>query len=792
MKIAPILKYPLKLRAVLTKWLQKIKPSPSSRTLFLLGFIGLSVTVTLLLAPPFGSAPIEYKLGEIIRADIYSPTDLLIVDEEATEKLRQEEAARVAPVFQRNSGIEKQAIARFNETFVELRGRFNALLIEEFGAAPIGKHQIASPRYKHLVERFIGKERSNFPLGGGAAIGAALVRHQFDEQLRRQLADALANTMRLHIYADSEFGEVTSERIRIYDSATEQESELPGRSLINLSAARLKLRSSIQSIGGLSSADVESFFQMLLPLVIPNIHADVARTEQKRQEARNRVAPIKETIRQGQKIAEAGYPATQDVLRRIGAVHQVAQVRRGYLLFIGLFVVSLILLFALWQFAKLVQKQGLSCLSIFGVIALTLLIQVVVIRLGLTIAGRFSGSTVPFTNDSVQYSFAIPYAVAPLIVALLIDSNLAFIYGLVIGLMAGLASGGSLEMAIYAAISSSAAVYGVERYRQRNAVTHAAVMVSLLNVLAAIVIVPISGQSPPLRVYLFNALYAILGGILTAALVSLAIPVIESLFNILTDVKLLELLNPELPLLRRLAMQAPGTYQHSLMVSSLAEAASKAIGANSLLVRIGCYYHDIGKSYAPNMYIENQKGSNPHDLLDPLDSARIITGHVRRGVRMGKEAKLPPQIIDLIPQHHGTRVLHYFYNKAREQAAIAGRSVNIEDFRYAGPKPQSKEAAIVMLADAAEAAARSLDDPSPEHLRDIVKKISDDIIADGQLDESNLTLGEINLIRDALVAALIDHNHQRISYPGFNPPAEEEDSSNSATVSSDRARARAC
>jgi putative nucleotidyltransferase with HDIG domain len=209
------------------------------------------------------------------------------------------------------------------------------------------------------------------------------------------------------------------------------------------------------------------------------------------------------------------------------------------------------------------------------------------------------------------------------------------------------------------------------------------------------------------------------------------------------------------------------------MVGVLAEEAAKAIGANALLARTACLYHDIGKLAAPNMYIENQKGGpNPHDKVSPLDSVRIITGHVRRGIQMANEADLPPQIIDFIPQHHGTRVLAFFYHKAKAQAEARGGAVNIDDFRYPGPKPQSKEAVILMLADGAEASVRSLEEHTPENIRAIVKKIVDSVVADGQLDESTVTMRELTAIRESLINTLINIYHQRISYPGFNPPSK--------------------
>ena len=263
----------------------------------------------------------------------------------------------------------------------------------------------------------------------------------------------------------------------------------------------------------------------------------------------------------------------------------------------------------------------------------------------------------------------------------------------------------------------------------------------------------------------------IAGGLLTAVFAAGGLPVNESIFGILTDVRLLELSNADLPVLGQLALRAPGTNQHSHAVGQLAEDASRSVGANPLLARIGALYHDIGKLAAPDYFVENQDGGNPHDRLRPLQSAKIITSHVTYGMRLAKELGLPKQIADFIPQHHGTRTLHFFLRKAQAQAK-PNEKIDERDFRYPGPKPQFKEAAILMLADSCEAAARSLARPDPESIRSIVIKIVDAIVSDGQLDECDISLRELTTIRETLIHALVAIYHARIDYPGFNvPPA---------------------
>jgi putative nucleotidyltransferase with HDIG domain len=328
-------------------------------------------------------------------------------------------------------------------------------------------------------------------------------------------------------------------------------------------------------------------------------------------------------------------------------------------------------------------------------------------------------------------------------------------------------------MSFYSIVASSVAVYGIGRYRERQSVTIAGLLVGIVNAFMAVALLAYAQQPLTLRTILLALLFGVIGGLLTSVFTAGGLPINESVFGILTDVKLLELSNADLPVLGQLAMHAPGTNQHSHAVGQLAEEACRAIGGNVLLVRIGSLYHDIGKLGAPEYFIENQQGHNPHDKLKPLNSAKIITSHVNYGLKLAKEIGLPKRIADFIPQHHGTRTLHYFLRKAQ---AINGAEIDENDFRYPGPKPQFKEAAIMMLADSCEAAARSLAHPDPENIRVIVGKIFDAILSDNQLDECDITLRELSLIRESMIASLVAIYHARIDYPGFNPPSYSGDS----------------
>jgi hypothetical protein len=442
----------------------------------------------------------------------------------------------------------------------------------------------------------------------------------------------------------------------------------------------------------------------------------------------------------------------------------------------GMAAAVAVIFFALYKASLRSRSLRLSAETTFWVTGTAILLQTVLARAGAFIADMLERS--PEMNKLggiLGFHLAIPFATAALGLSLLVGSQIALVASLILSLFIALIAPGGMAMALYSLVGSIAAIASVERYRTRNAVSVAIPLIGGANAVMSVVVALLIGQELSWRVVVNSAVIGLLSGLQCAGIASLVTPIYESAFDILTDIKLLELSNADNPLLRDLALKTPGTNHHSFIVATLAEAAAKAIGANALLTRTACLYHDVGKMAAPTMYIENQNGmDNPHNQVTPRDSVRIVTGHVRRGIKMAQEAGLPQQIIDFIPQHHGTRILAYFYHKAKSQAEAIGETVNPDDFRYPGPKPQTKEAVIVMLSDGAEAAARSLHDHSPDNIRLIIKRIIDHIVADGQFDESDVTLHELNIIRETLIHTLVSIHHQRVSYPGFNPSAGDE------------------
>ena len=490
---------------------------------------------------------------------------------------------------------------------------------------------------------------------------------------------------------------------------------------------------------------------------------------------KTRLAESPPLFRRNPVLLRAGEVVTEEKLPLIDAVRQHQLGQRDPKHLIGLLVLILLMNFALYKAAITSQSSRLGPRTAYWVASSALMMQMLLVRAGMFGAAVLASR--PETmglGDVFEFQFAIPFPACALVLSLLIGSQIGLVAGLMNAILVGLISPHGLAISAFALAGSITAIYSVQRYRTRNAVMVASSSVCIVNIGMGLAALLIAHHDLEWKKLVGGVVLCLVGALLTAAIASIATPIYETFFDILTDIRLLELSNAENPLLRQLAIQTPGTNHHSFMVGVLAEEAAKMIGANALLARTGCLYHDIGKLAAPNMYIENQKGGpNPHDDASPLDSVRIITGHVRRGIQMAREADLPPQIIDFIPQHHGTRVLAYFYHKAKAQAEECGGTVNIDDFRYPGPKPHTKEAVILMLADGAEASVRSLEEPTPENIRAIIKKIVDSVVADGQLDESDITMKELTMIRESLVNTLNNVYHQRISYPGFNPPKEK-------------------
>jgi putative nucleotidyltransferase with HDIG domain len=364
--------------------------------------------------------------------------------------------------------------------------------------------------------------------------------------------------------------------------------------------------------------------------------------------------------------------------------------------------------------------------------------------------------------DGASYIYGIPVPVGAMLVTLVFDFHTAITFSFVMSLLTGIWLD-SPFYPVYAFIGSLTAAFSVIRCKKRSALIKGGIYVSLVNTATAAVMLLLSGDlfSPEAAP---SFLFAAISGLIVSSIVSTVLPFIEYSFGITTDISLVELLDLDQPLMRQLMITAPGTYHHSVIVGNLAEAAAEAVGANPLLAKVTAYYHDIGKVKIPEYFIENQAGMvSKHEKLAPHMSSMILVSHVKEGVELARQYKMPRLVTDIIQQHHGTSLITYFYQKAVEQSQDF--IVSQENYRYPGPKPQTRVAALVMMADAVEAASRALADPTPARIHALVDRIINNIFLDGQIDECELTLKDISDVKKRFTYILTSIFHKRVEYP---------------------------
>ncbi len=488
----------------------------------------------------------------------------------------------------------------------------------------------------------------------------------------------------------------------------------------------------------------------------PNAFINYEVTKQKQDEAMAAVPPVMVSVKEGEKIIGESEVVTDEHMAKLLALGLTRPklpltTILGIILLIGLLMV-IVLLYLYQQNREIYEHAG--HLYLLGMIV------IVVLAVGKAIIAI---NVVQWPEFGAQFGYMVPLAAAGMLIAILLDSRLAVLVVAIMSLMLGVMTGNQLRFGIVGLIGGITGVYSVSKLSQRGDLVRAGIYTSGANVAAIFVVGMVSGTPLPLLISSSLAL-GVINGILSSILTNGSLPFLENTFRITSAVRLLELSHPNNFLLKSLLIEAPGSYHHSIIVGNLAESAADAVGGDSLLVRVGAYYHDIGKSKRPYFFIENQMTcDNPHDKIAPSLSTLILTSHVKDGVEMAREQKLPQGIIDIIEQHHGTSLVSYFYHKALESDRT--ETVTEEEYRYEGPKPQTREAAIVMLADAVEAAVRSVQNPTTGRVEGLVRKIIKDKLNDGQLEECDLTFKDLNVIANSFVRVLSGIFHNRIEYP---------------------------
>jgi putative nucleotidyltransferase with HDIG domain len=723
-----------------------------------LGLVALvSGAAGFLLAPAAAHRlPGAESLGLPAPATLKADRDYDIVDEEATARRRAEAAQAERPVYDHHAGIADEAVARIHAAFELMR--------EEEAALPEGDPKELARRYSQRQDAFVARLQILVSGGDLVALGAA----RFSEEVERALVSASQRGLSGLVVEDAKLLPVDRERgfvLRtVRGGALQGERRVADLTLVRtVERAREDVAQAVAArLEGEPGAVRAAVQRLAAAMVRPTLEHNQAETDRRRTEAAARVKPVGILVRRGEKIIGDGeriekrHLVVFDGIRAQRQEEDLSRVRAGGGALVGLAVVLL------WVFARR-NVRGFRPARRDALLLSLLLVGTLALGfVGFAMADALHERIPAFPPSSLQY--LVPFAAGAMIVRQVLAAETALLFSLAAGLAAGLLAGQSITYGLYATLTSIAAAGLVHGSRDRAGLFRAGLGVGVVGVLVALALGLYSGHGAG-EIALASATALAGGALLLPVIVVGVLPVVEGAFGYVTDVKLLELANLNHPALKELIVQAPGTYHHAILMGSMVEAAAQVVGANPLLAKVCAYYHDLGKIRNPLYFAENQRGENRHDELAPSMSALIIKRHVTDGLELARHWRLPKAVAETIPQHHGTRLVGYFWMKAQKSGDERQAPPEEAMFRYPGPKPQSKEAALVMIADACEASARALEEPGEESLRALVSKRINEIFSEGQLDECELTLRDLNAIAAAMVSALEAIYHTRPAYP---------------------------
>ncbi|EGT2190952.1 HD family phosphohydrolase [Clostridium perfringens] len=482
-------------------------------------------------------------------------------------------------------------------------------------------------------------------------------------------------------------------------------------------------------------------------VVEPNFFYDKEKTDELIKETLKQVPPV--MIKKNQIVVSEGEPVTAHQLELLGTLGLLSDSASALYIYIALGVLVIIVMYLQYGY---IHKYYTAINKEFSKIVMISILNVFPV-----ILARLFG---------MMSNYIIPLACMPMLITLLLNYKISLVFSMLNVILIGGAVGFNPNIIILAILNVVLGGTLLRKMQQRNDILYSSITVAVLSSILTFSVGTLTTNN--FMEILADSTFAAAGAILSGILTIGVLPFFESTFDIVTNAKLLELSNPNNPLLKKLLMEAPGTYHHSILVANLAELAAEQVGGNPLLARIGAYYHDVGKTKRPYFFRENQFGKkNPHDRLKPEVSSKIIISHVKDGSELAKEYNLPKTIHDFIVTHHGETLVKYFYLTVKNNSENPDE-VKEEDFKYPGPKPMSKEQGIVMLADSTEAAVRSINEPTEEKIEKMVNNIIDDKLATGQLDNCDLTLRDISKIKKCFLKALNGIHHERIEYPDDN------------------------
>jgi putative nucleotidyltransferase with HDIG domain len=522
-------------------------------------------------------------------------------------------------------------------------------------------------------------------------------------------------------------------------------------------------------------------------LVQPNLTLNKGETEERRIKAVEDVKAVLTQIKKGEMLLREGEKVSQLHVARLDALESemggedLFAISAGFMLLAVAFLVISFTTHFKTDTSPTLKNKDLLFLCI-------MLVMLFVLSEVSAFLVNGIARNIPYSIEASSAFYAIPVAAGAMTVCLLLGMEVALPFALATAFMTAFLFENRFEMFLFFLLSGMVGAYSVRDCTERGILIKAGLKVGLVNVFVVTALRMFTGSALQANL-VWDWAFGLLGGVSSGILTTGFAPVVEMTFAYTTGIKLLELANLDRPILRKLMLQAPGTYHHSVIVGSLGEAAATTIGTNPLLAKVSGYYHDIGKIKKPLYFIENQEArKNRHDKLAPSMSSLILTAHVRDGVEIAKSDKLGKAIVDIIQQHHGTSLITYFYEKAKK---LKGEGVvNVEHFRYPGPKPQTKEAGLVLLADSVEAASRTLENPTPARIKGLVQRIIDNAFLDGQLDESELTLKDLTKITESFNKILNGIYHHRIEYPNGQGVAKTDRATNRTNGDSDRRQTR--
>ncbi|MGD8329883.1 MAG: HDIG domain-containing protein [Acidobacteriota bacterium] len=730
------------------------------------------LAIVIIMAPQIRFAQPDYQPGDIATADVTAPVDLNVPDPVSTDRRRAEATRRVPDVYDyvpEADAYGKQVVQSFFAW-----GRSARMEDGPEGAATDVEPDAG------VWEALPDDARDEIAQEAMAAVGRPLpdelIAALWDEPDGFSIDTELAVAGTLITLSDERLiGTIERTRldatstILLRDVETQEERRLPDSdSVLEIGEARELAQSMVAERLGLSEAAETALGEFVAALVAPNLRFNSNASLQRQREEEAAVQPAFYEVKRGRVLLRQGDEVTAQKIRELQALQDQYRTDRSLVGIAGTLLLVALAVFSLWRYVvhykRRMRYQRVHHLYLLALVTLVGMVLLTRVSLFIGAAVADAAAREPFTTVD-SYHYAIPFASGAVLLLLLVDAQVAWAFSAVFAVVLGIMTQ-DLGMMMYALFGSFAAVYGMSQYKQRTALTRNGFLVGGVNAVAVLGLALLAAPIESLPGLGFQVVCALAGGFLVSIVATIALPPLEHLFGSLTDIKLLELSNMNLPLLRELAVSAPGTYHHSVVVGTLAENAAEAIGVNPLFARVAAYYHDIGKLRQPQYFVENQKdGNNPHDNLSPNMSALVLVSHVKDGVAYAQEHGLPQPLIDAIPQHHGTRLIRYFYEKARSSAQEEGREISESDFRYPGPRPRSKETAILMLADGVEAISRTLSDTSPQRLRAMIKRAIQEVVDDDQLSECALTLEDLSKIADAFLGVLAGMHHQRIEYP---------------------------